>query len=364
MALLLPGEQALSSISPKTKPRSAITLLLAPLQPHQRNRYRSRRRRHPQHPGLPLLETVPSRQARTSSHDITVSTDQRGHYQFPSVLPGEYWVAAEAGFTQAVRASSITALGEQRPRENFVSQAYPTPIQVIAGRDTTSIDLHLTCAPQVALHGTITGIADDVQNATVLLESDVLPDEPNVLVRMPLSTAKPAFQMAGIAAGQYRVVVEAGARRSAANVQLTAPDTELNLVLAAGVPLTGSIEVEGPGAHDIHDLRISLTPGDDQPDTSVFTKSDGNSFAFDEVAPGIWEVEVTNLPPGAYIKSMHLGKQDVLFKDMVISPDTKGPLTIVVSTDAPKVQGTVEPSEPAFVLAVPILGPRSIRAHR
>jgi hypothetical protein len=51
---------------------------------------------------------------------------------------------------------------------------------------------------------------------------------------------------------------------------------------------------------------------------------------------------VTPVPRGGYIKSMHLGTQDVLTEEMEIGPGTNAPLNLVVSTNGGVIEGQVQ----------------------
>jgi len=174
------------------------------------------------------------------------------------------------------------------------------------------------------------------------------------MVQIPVDAKNPVFQMNGIPAGSYRLVARAGPRRSITPVRLTSPENEVNIALTPGVALSGTLTVEGPNATALKNPQVSLTPGDYlfMP-PPVRTQVKDGAFHFTELPAGIWDIGVNPLPRGAYIKSMRLGKQDVLLEEMIIDANSKGPLNIVVSTAAPKVEGTVEPAGPATVLAAP-----------
>lgn len=290
------------------------------------------------------------------------ASDGTGHFEISGVLPGEYWALARAQFLPVFRTHPVAVAGEQVPAETVASQFYPgvdrlsaaSPLIVAAGRDTTGIDFHLNYVSQVSLHGVVTGIPEGAANISISLESESLPLDRNNMVQIPVDAKNPVFQMNGIQAGSYRLVTRAGPRRSVTPVRLTSPENEVNIALTPGVALSGTLTVEGPNATALKNPQVSLTPGDYlfMP-APVRTQVKDGAFHFTELPAGIWDIGVNPLPRGAYIKSMRLGKQDVLLEEMIIDANSKGPLDIVVSTAAPKVEGTVEPAGPATVLAAP-----------
>ena len=118
----------------------------------------------------------------------------------------------------------------------------------------------------------------------------------------------------------------------------------LSVTLTAGTPLTGRLQLEGQGGKEHGPYTVHLTPGDhmrflgEQPTADV---NDDGTFEFDDVVPGVWDIGVQPEPPGSYIKSMRLGKQDVLTEDMTLKAGTREPLNIVLSMDGAIVSGTV-----------------------
>ncbi len=277
-------------------------------------------------------------------------TDSQGRYHVAAVLNGEYTVCALAQSARPTRIRPVATLGESLPPDGLVSQTYSAPV-VIAGNDVSGIDFHLNYAAQVSVHGTISGIPDDVRNVTVSLDSDLISGGASSGYR----GVRPdhSFQVSGITAGTYRLKVRAGSRRATIKLNLTAADTEVNVALSPGVPLSGTVLVEGPGAERLKNLRVNLSAAEENGPPLRADVEDGE-FEFDEVPPGIWDIGVSPLPRDAYIKTMRLGAKDVLLEDMEIAPGTKGPLAIVISTQAAKLEGTVEPAGPATLVAAPL----------
>ena len=297
------------------------------------------------------------------SLSVTTATNQQGHYDLAAnILPGQYWALAQGRFVPALRTRPVAVIGETLPPETVAPQFYSradrlasaTPIVVSPGRDVPNIDFQLNYSPQVNVHGTVTGIPENSGRAFLRLDPDAIPlDDRSSGVQM-IDPAHPSFRMNGLIPGPYRLIAQAGTRRAIYPVLLSSLDTELNVTLLPGTSLSGSVVVEGPGAEQLKNLRVGLSPGDGGGSRfSLEARAKSGTFTFDEIPAGIWDINVTPLPRGTYIKSMHLGQQDVLLEDMEIGPNTKGSLKIVISTGAPKVEGTLNTAATATVLAAP-----------
>jgi len=294
-------------------------------------------------------------------------TNQQGHYELTgNILPGQYWAFAQSHSQPALRTHPVAITGETLPPETLAPQFYShadrlsaaTPIMVSPGSETPNIDFQLNYAPQLTVHGAVSGIPEQSRGVSIQVQPDSLAlDQGFNNGMINIDPTHPNFHVAGLVPGPYRIVASAGNRRTVSHVQLSSTDTEVNVTLPPGTPLSGTVTVEGPApaSGKPNEFRVALFPGDGLPSFApVQTSVKAGAFSFPEVAAGIWDINVTPLPPGAYIKSMRLGKQDVLLEEMDIGPNSKGPLAIVISTAAPKVEGTLTTPASAIVLAAPI----------
>jgi len=299
-------------------------------------------------------------------HTETAFTNQHGEYQFGGVTPGQYYAMAQGRSLPAVRTRPVVTLGEKPLPEIAARQFYPrssslagaAPILIAASHDITGIDFQLSSAPPVSVHGKVTGLAEKTSQINLYIRSSDLPDPRGSIANLNVKPDDPVFHLPGLTPGTYQIVANStspsGQRRAVATVQLVSPDTDVTVALAPGVSIAGTVQVEGPGADKVEELRVSLSSGDYVPMRSrLQAKVDSGNFILQDVPAGIWDINVAPLPAGAYIKSMTLGRQDVLVEDMIITPSSKGPLKIVVSTAAPRVEGTVSPAGPATVLLAP-----------
>ena len=165
------------------------------------------------------------------------------------------------------------------------------------------------------------------------------------------------FRMAGLRPGMYKAVAHASAHgkeyRGIQEIQLIR-ETDVTVPLEPTVELSGAVTIEGPDAGKYSISQVSLSPGDQLPNSRPLRAAVGKdgTFKFPAVLPGAWDIGANPIPPGGYIKSMHLGDQDVLREEMVIHSSTAAPLKIVVSTAGAVVEGDVEGGEPGTLYAI------------
>jgi len=137
-------------------------------------------------------------------------------------------------------------------------------------------------------------------------------------------------------------------------VDLSGGDLEVTLQFAPAIELHGSLRLEGAGAGTAAGHRVFLVAGDNgiRAGASAEVQPDG-SFVLPNVHPGLWDIGVEPLPKGGYLKSMTLGDEDVLRKDMVIAAPTPARLEIVVSAAGAELSGQVQGAGATTVLLAP-----------
>jgi hypothetical protein len=303
-----------------------------------------------------LLRPVYRRRTLHWQQAGTATANEKGEYHLTFLQPGEYRVMATGQFQAVSRIRPEAMAGVVVPEETYASQFYPgsasidaaVSLTLNAGNDLKGIDFTLSATPQVLVSGAVecpTGIDPNTFVNLQLIPEFPVPGERN----LSFGTNGPEyrFQM-NVPAGRYRIVasMEANDRRYRAEQRVEAgPEVDnLTLTLAPGAPLTGKLVVEGEPMRKSGPYTIRLTPGDDtqnigQPPTADVSES--GAFEFPSVLPGIWDIGVSPMPTGSYIKSMRLGEQDVLTADMTLEEGARKPLSIVLSTKGAVVSGNV-----------------------
>ncbi|MEP6536555.1 MAG: carboxypeptidase-like regulatory domain-containing protein [Bryobacteraceae bacterium] len=300
-------------------------------------------------------------------------TDSDGRYRIPNVVPGKYAVMAQTP-QSIVKAQPEVSAGQPQEPRMYGALYYPGSasaesaalISVEPGRDVEQISFRL---PPPASPATVQG--------KVAFPQGVAPSGPvRVLFlgaefgsrsMMGTQAAPPefTFHVQNLRQDRYKVMARTSidGREYSANqeVDLRAQsEASLALALEPAVDLAGSVKVEGPDAAGHIVEFVSLSPGDprmqqsDRPVRASVNK-DG-TFLLRNVLPGVWDVNAGPIPRGGYLKSIHLGAQDVLVDDMLISSKTNTPLHVVISTQAATLQGEVKgagESARATVLVAP-----------
>ena len=164
------------------------------------------------------------------------------------------------------------------------------------------------------------------------------------------------FQMAGVAAGRYRIAAELDSKGrvyGASQVfDLRPGSTEIQLTLAPSLDIQGTLRVEGeaPAREETpavarpyrNGFRVQLMrPGGSgmQENVSAQVGADGR-FSISHVTPGEWQLSVTPVPPG-YLKSARFADKDVRFTSFEVVGGN-ATLNIVVNMQTSTVEGQVE----------------------
>lgn len=304
------------------------------------------------------LQSVYRRASRQLVQAGSTQTDAQGHYRFPSLRPGRYVVCMEGGrmgwFGGRSEVSAKDAPVEYaRPNvcypsaENAKSATF---FSVQAGKEISGVDFHVAPVPAISAHGSVVapeGFDATKANVSVEATQDLQPGAMHMGVGVDPRTL--AFTFPPLPPGNYTFIARAewqGKKYEGLQpVQLQSPPPEnITVTLDQGVSLSGTVQVVGPDAAQRPMEFVGLVPGDfpGMRGDNLRTKvgPDG-AFKFENVPPGIWDINVGPIPRGGYIKSMMLGKQDVLTEEMRITGSTPAPLNIVVSTQGATIKGDV-----------------------
>ena len=283
-------------------------------------------------------------------------TNEKGEYHLAFVQPGDYRVKATSQSQQASLTRPEAVAGQAVQEELYTAQYYPgvptidaaTSLTLNAGNDVKGIDFTLAATPQLSISGVVRPPPGMEKEGNVTIGFLAEPRRgTGQELNFGASAPDYAFQ-ANVPAGRYHVFTFAEEKdreyRGEQWLDATSSTNNVILTLAAGTPLTGKLIFEGESLGTHGPYNIHLTAGDDSemngaPPTAEV--SDSGAFEFSSVFPGVWDIGVHPLPPGSYIKSMRLGDQDVLTKDMKLEEGGRKPLTIVLSTKGAVVSGNV-----------------------
>jgi protocatechuate 3,4-dioxygenase beta subunit len=313
-------------------------------------------------------------------------SNDRGEYRITVNDPGRYYVSAGDEFQRHMH------YGGQPPSQDVYARQFyggstdwhrAAPITVAPGDQIRGIDLHLAPLRAFTLHGKVTGVpalpAPPVENGEAVSVPQVfvnvqlsqLSESGRVLNSMGSGAGAPdfAFQIPNVLPGRYRLSANAqfpvlpgqapaknGTYWAAQRLDLTADPGDITIALAPATDLKGQVRAEG---FEKDQFKVTLTSPDVPHQPITATTGPQGRFTLEQVPPGIWDINAEPIPPGGYIKSMRLGKQDVLTEEMEIGPGTDAPLNIVVSARGGRVNGEIlDPSvagkRAMLVMLVPV----------
>jgi hypothetical protein len=299
-------------------------------------------------------------------------SNDRGEYHISVQDSGRFYISAGDELQQRNYG------GQPANQEVYARQFYggstdwhrAAQINVAPGDQIRGIDLHLAPLRAFTLHGRVTGVpappTPAVENAEIVpvqqvwvnIQLSQLSESGQVLSSLGSGAGAPdfAFQIFNVLPGRYRLSAQAqfpiapgqppGRQRTywaAQRIDLTADPGDISIALAPATDLRGQVRSEG---FEKGQFKVTLTSPDVPHQPITATTGPEGRFTLEQVPPGIWDINAEPIPPGGFIKSMRLGKQDVLAEEMEIGPGTDLPLNIVVSARGGKINGEV--SDPSF----------------
>lgn len=287
-------------------------------------------------------------------------SDSSGHWRIAGLAPGRYAFLASMSNRSVLTINPEVSAGADRPRYVSGSQYYPgtdradsaTLITVEPRSEYPQIDFRLAPQPTTTVQGRVV-LPAEVSPVDQVRINAVHADLANRMnFRMSSGASKPdyLFRFDQFPPGSYTLVAQAESEgKQYRGVQKIEAGPEgvrdLAITLEPSIDLSGSVSIEGPNATKLSASSVNLVPGDDllrfnSPPLRANVGKDGR-FTITGVPPGVWDINVSPVPPGGYIKSMYLGDQDVLTEEMVIRPTTTAPLKIVLGTQAASLSGDV-----------------------
>jgi hypothetical protein len=324
------------------------------------------------------------------------TTDDRGEYRISNVQPGQYLLfAGHSQFSMGRAPVPGSGASQPEPAPNLlISQFYggatdPKDAAVLTIKDgdvLSGMDFTLISQQAVRIHGHIIGVPQTVKQHGAVIEgqnvaADNGPLNGGGIVSVSLSpvsnatfgwgqganAAGPdyAFDFGWFVPGQYRLSAslstDGKTYAGSQAVDTSSGSGDVVLTLAPAVDLTGRIRFEGQTSEKTG-FTITLNhPGAsrggmprDHPNAR--SGPDGH-FAFKELIPGEWDLDVPQIPRGEYLKSVRYGDDDVLFKTMEVKPGSEASIDIVISSHTAQIHGEVDaasgldPARAAVVLA-------------
>lgn len=260
-------------------------------------------------------------------------TDDRGEFRIFNVEAGKYILSA-----QRHQQFMPTGQSDARDQITFVQTFYPgttspksaSPIHLKAGQEIADIELHLLSMQAFHVRGRVAGASPaelGSHRAFVTLRSE--DSSWWVSQRFQPLDKDGTFDIAGVAPGSYRLVLNRSGERRRQNfgsqpVTVTSQDVnDIVVNVSSGAPIHGQVRVSGTppsGAKPWNPalFHVTLSPSelyDRRGMVNTGAKPDG-SFIIENVAPGIYQLDTSDAPDGAYLQSVRLNGEEALGKPL------------------------------------------------
>ena len=307
---------------------------------------------------------------RNLSSVMFTRTNDRGDYRLYWLTPDEYYVSASP--SAGHNGPAFTPLNPNLPasRAGYPAWFYPgvpdllhaVPIRLKPGELRETIDFRFTPMPTVNVSGTVV----DQKTGSGVFAQLVISQQGDLRssgLLQGLSDSSGKFQFSGVGPGTYTVAAYSTSDNAQGSRTIDVIDkdlTGLRIVLETGFSVRGRVapDLEDPSLK-LPQLSVSLIPGG-----NAQVQPDG-TFEIKNVRSGSSTVAVSGLTTGLYIKSAQFGRSNAMtdsFPDpgeirlalavngvllpmtpgqILISPDSRETLDIVISAASGRLKGTV-----------------------
>lgn len=326
------------------------------------------------------------RHHKVEMHPVaSAQSDDRGHYRIFGLKPGEYYVRADDSSQPPPGPIPVEesfwvkqSLGSDYapvyyPSATSVSQAQVIPIK--SGEEAQA-DLVLRQVKTVEVSGRVIGPTGPAANALVFLE----PDPPDSdLQRQDTTDEKGGFHLHSVPEGGYYITVHQRQQgtyvytaRARQKIDVIGENIDsLTITLGLGVTIQGRVKIDGVSSSVLDRVSFALAPVDeDGPFGGDAEMNKDGSFEMKSVLDGNYALSVWGLNRGGYLKSVHLGADNVLEKGVQVEGSVPGKIEVVVASDGAKVEGSVTDDDGPVIgarirlLPDPLTPYNHLRIHR
>jgi hypothetical protein len=280
----------------------------------------------------------------------SIANNDEGRFRLSGLEPGRYYVVASSPFG----GSPVQYLSGIAP-DPLQTTFYPSSpdigraqiVEVAAGATVSGIEIVAIQGPAFAVRGRVVNrTGADLRNYTVTrVPAGGMTGEATSMSFVLRSDAQ--FDIGTVPRGRLLLLAEGVnsegrfvATRHAIDVE--GPVDGLELAVNPPFPVRGRLSVEDgaipPG------LKVSAAVQSAQPEVRLARNAEvgpDGGFMLPDVNANRYTVSVTGMPEGCYVKSIRLGKVDVLEDDLDIGQEPEQPLEIVLSAKAATIRGSV-----------------------
>lgn len=300
-------------------------------------------------------------------------TDENGEFRAAGLIPGTYYLVAQAQRPSTPRAAAEPNIGYAPAYYPGVPDLASAAAIEVRGGQTVQIEFRLRSQPVYELAGLVTGIAPG-QLASVLITNR---SGENLNANVRFHQEDGTFT-ARLPAGTYTVrarTFDAPYLMASATITVAANVSAIRLPLlpSASIPVVVKTEFSNQPSPASARGGITFSSGTDSLTTyasvqltaiettmpsasSDFDPKDSNApLAVRNVEPGRYSVQIHVHGPW-YVQSATRGQTDLLREELVVAQGDASPIEIVLRDDGGSVAGSVASDNvavPAVVLVVP-----------
>ncbi len=283
------------------------------------------------------------------------ATNDRGEYRVAHVPAGKYLLQASLDRLPPGSAVLAAPRAPGAPLVSFAATFYPGAtdpgqalrVDVHAGQELSGIDIPLQRTAMVRVSGRVIGPdGGPMPKAFLTLIS--------AQSHMPTGFGAPAddagnFTLNNVRSGSY--ILSAVSGKTSISVPLEVGSADIAGFTAQASPplsLHGSVTVEDAAqSFNLAGVNVQLRSAESgAPAASVRAAADG-SFNLENLPPGRYIASVFCGTPGAYVRSISAGGEELLGHDFDLAAAAGG-LRIALRTDSATLSGTVEASNDAI----------------
>ncbi len=305
----------------------------------------------------------------------TATTNDLGEYRVFGLAPGKYFLSATARSAAAMASMAEDRSANAGTEEDFVPTYYPgttdsataAPIDVAPGAQVNGIGLTLSKARTVHVRGRVVNNA----GGRGMIQLLVLPRTTTGLIASLRSNrvdARGTFDVRGVVPGSYSLYATVNDENRTYStrmpVEVGGSNLEnITLAINPGVDITGTARMENDAKQDLSNVYVRLTPREQGSilfgNMASGRLKEDNSFTLQNAGADVFNLMVTGLPDGCYVKSIRAGELDIQAAGLDLSRGAPRPIDIVISPNAGTVGGSVQnpntnqPAQGATVVLVP-----------
>jgi hypothetical protein len=300
------------------------------------------------------------------------TSNDLGEFKIMDLPPGRYYFGVTAPSPQASITGRSRGVEETYPVTYYPSgldRAHATSVEVTVGAQLSNIDFRVRKIRSFSVRGKVMDASGQVRDVGVIFFSSGFDD--TMYAMRPVQVQQDgSFQIGGVGSGSYSLI---GARleavvRTFARQSIKVSDQDLDgvlLVLAPGLEITGTVQVEGSKASPTPDRNLARTVEKFHPRLElhdgmwhVETASVANdgSFVLHHVLPSLYQLSVYGLGEGKYLKSIRFNEREVPLARIDLTEQSGGTISLVFGSDGGQIEGSVQGKNgaPAVKVAIAI----------